>query len=52
MKAVYLNGKPYRKAYLTHQDLMAGGTLRFVMSAKPNKRAYADRDKPYSMSNE
>ena len=52
VKAVYLNGKPYRKAYLTHQDLMAGGTLRFVMSAKPNKRAYADRDKPYSMSNE
>lgn len=50
VKAVYLNDRPYHKAYLTHQDLVAGGTLRFVMSAKPNRRAYADRDKPYSMS--
>jgi predicted alpha-1,2-mannosidase len=32
---VILNGKDYPKGYITHQDLMAGGTLEFQMSDKP-----------------
>ncbi len=53
VKSVKLNGKPYDKAYLTHSDLMAGGTIEFEMSSKPNrKRCIAPETKPYSMSDE
>ena len=52
VKSVLLNGKPYTKTYITHDDLMAGGTLEFVMSSKPNKkRGLAASDKPYSLTN-
>ena len=51
VKSVLLNGKPYSKTYITHDDLMAGGTLEFVMSSKPNKkRGVAKADKPYSLT--
>ena len=51
VKSVLLNGKPYTKTYITHDDLMAGGTLEFVMSSKPNKkRGLAASDKPYSLT--
>ena len=53
IKAVKLNGKPYDKAYITHSDLLAGGTLDFEMSSKPNKRRCISPDtKPYSLSDE
>ena len=32
-----LNGKKYTKNYITHQDIMNGGTLEFVMTASPGK---------------
>ncbi|MDN5287133.1 MAG: alpha-mannosidase [Mucilaginibacter sp.] len=32
---ISLNGKPYQKEYITHQDIMRGGTLVFVMGDKP-----------------
>ncbi len=32
---VILNGKEYPKGYITHKDLIAGGTLEFQMSGKP-----------------
>ena len=52
VKSVLLNGKTYTKTYITHDDLMAGGTLEFVMSSKPNKkRGLAASDKPYSLTN-
>ena len=52
VKSVLLNGKPYTKTYITHSDLVNGGTLEFVMSAKPNKkRGLAMSDKPYSLTN-
>ena len=51
VKSVTLNGKPYTKTYITHEDLMAGGVLEFVMSDKPNKkRGVAKADKPYSLT--
>lgn len=31
-----LNGEPYAKGYLLHDDIMAGGTLQFTMGAEPN----------------
>ena len=52
VKSVLLNGEPYTKTYITHSDLVNGGTLEFVMSAKPNKkRGLATSDKPYSLTN-
>ncbi|MBS1768465.1 MAG: GH92 family glycosyl hydrolase [Acidobacteria bacterium] len=35
--SVKLNGKPYRKTFITHGDIAAGGTLEFEMSAVPVK---------------
>jgi predicted alpha-1,2-mannosidase len=37
IQSVKLNGKPYTKTYISHQDLLKGGVLEFVMGAKPNK---------------
>lgn len=31
-----LNGNPYNKCYLTHADLMKGGTLVLQMGANPS----------------
>jgi putative alpha-1,2-mannosidase len=30
---MYLNGKPLTGKTISHDDIMAGGTLKFVMSA-------------------
>lgn len=50
---VYLNGKPYDKAYITHSDIMNGGELLFEMSARPNKkRLFTEAQKPYSLTAE
>ena len=32
IKSVKLNGKRYTKPYITHDDIMQGGTLQFVMT--------------------
>ncbi|HLW73429.1 MAG TPA: GH92 family glycosyl hydrolase [Gammaproteobacteria bacterium] len=49
--AVTLNGKPLDRDYLKHEEIMAGGELRFVMQAKPNKTwAVAHRSRPYSLT--
>lgn len=46
-----LNGKPLDRAYLTHQEILAGGELRFAMQAEPNKAwATHPAQQPYSMS--
>ena len=51
VKKFMLNGKEYTKLYLTHSDLLDGGTLEFEMAPKPNKsRGLKPADKPYSMS--
>ncbi len=31
----YLNGAPYKKAFITHGDVMRGGVLEFAMTDKP-----------------
>src|SRR4029077_13713565 len=37
IQSARLNGKLYRKSFLRHQDLMAGGELVFEMGDKPNR---------------
>ncbi len=50
VKSVKINGKPYDKLYITHSDLLNGGTVEFVMSKNPNKRRGIAADaKPYSL---
>ena len=51
--SVSLDGKPLDRAWITHQELMAGGELRFAMQATPNRDwPGAGARPPYSMSNE
>lgn len=35
VKQVFLNGKPYGKRFINHADIVKGGKILFVMSAKP-----------------
>jgi predicted alpha-1,2-mannosidase len=48
---VFLNGKPLPRTYLRHDEIMAGGELRFLMQATPNRSwGKAASARPYSMS--
>jgi predicted alpha-1,2-mannosidase len=51
IQSAELNGKPYSKAYITHTDIVTGGTLKFVMGPSPNYEwGSSTTDRPYSMS--
>ena len=46
-----LDGKPLNRVFLRHGEIMAGGTLRFVMQAAPDKAwGTAPAARPYSLS--
>ena len=48
---VLLNGRPLPRSFIRHDEIVAGGELRFVMQARPNKAwATAQKDRPYSSS--
>ncbi len=36
IQSVKLNGKDYSKSYITHKDIVQGGSLEFTMGDKPN----------------
>ena len=47
------NRKPYTRNFITHSDLMKGGTIEAKMTSEPNtKRGIKAEDRPYSLSNE
>ncbi|HDS1138388.1 TPA: GH92 family glycosyl hydrolase [Stenotrophomonas maltophilia] len=49
--SVSLNGKPLQRTFLRHDEIMAGGELRFNMQAEPNKDWPGQgAQAPYSMS--
>jgi predicted alpha-1,2-mannosidase len=51
IQSATLNGKPYTKTYITHQDIMSGGSLELVMGNKPGKKWGTNiRDVPGSTS--
>ncbi len=53
VKELKINGKTYDKNYVTHDDLMAGGTMEFVMADKPSKsRGVKASARPYSLSDQ
>ena len=55
-KAIYiqsakLNGKPFNKTYLKHEDMVKGGNLTLIMGEKPNQKWGAKSDSvPFSLS--
>jgi predicted alpha-1,2-mannosidase len=53
IQSATLNGKPYRKSFLAHRDLMSGGELVFKMGPRPN-RLWGSRavDAPVSKIND
>lgn len=51
VKAVTLNGKPLQRSYITHEELMHGGELHFVMStAEDATWSHSTLQKPFSMT--
>ncbi|HAL22007.1 MAG TPA: sugar hydrolase, partial [Stenotrophomonas sp.] len=48
---VMLNGQPLQRTFLRHDEILAGGELRFTMQAEPNKDWPGQgAQAPYSMS--
>jgi putative alpha-1,2-mannosidase len=46
-----LDGKPLDRAFLRHDEIMAGGELRFIMQATPNREwGVGSGERPYAMS--
>lgn len=53
VSGISLNGKTWDKNYITHEDLLKGGTLGFTMVNQPEKtRGTTKESWPYSMSRE
>lgn len=51
IKSARLNGKPLNRSFITHDDIINGGTLTFVMSNIPNKHwGIETKNRPTSMS--
>ncbi|MFD2866662.1 GH92 family glycosyl hydrolase [Mucilaginibacter antarcticus] len=51
IQSASLNGANYTKNFITHADLLKGGTLKLDMSNKPNtQRGIGADDKPFSLT--
>lgn len=47
IQSATLNGKPFNRPWITHQEITSGGTLRFVMGPQPNTSwGSAPEDRP------
>jgi predicted alpha-1,2-mannosidase len=51
IKSIKLNGKDYKKQFISHKDILNGGKIIFEMTNKPNKKS-ALYTKPFSFSDE
>jgi predicted alpha-1,2-mannosidase len=49
IQSAKFNGKDWNRSWFSHEDLMAGGTLEFVMGPEPNKAWAADSVPPSFM---
>jgi putative alpha-1,2-mannosidase len=51
IQKIELNGMEYKKTFITHGDIMKGGSLKYVMGSKPNYTFGKNPvTRPYSMS--
>ena len=53
IQSLSINGTPSTKNFFTHDQLMQGGNIHYVMGSTPNKqRGISDSDAPYSFTKE
>lgn len=53
IQSLSINGTPSTKNFFTHDQLMQGGNIQYVMGSTPNKqRGISDSDAPYSFTKE
>lgn len=53
IQSLSVNGTPSTKNFFTHDQLMQGGNIQYVMGSTPNKqRGISDSDAPYSFTKE
>jgi predicted alpha-1,2-mannosidase len=51
IQSATLNGKPFNRSFVTHDDIQSGGELHFFMGSKANKSwASDDKARPYALS--
>ncbi|RYY06610.1 MAG: hypothetical protein EOP43_05830, partial [Sphingobacteriaceae bacterium] len=51
IKSASLNGKPFTKNFIKHEEIINGGVLKLEMADQPNKnRGIKEEDKPFSVS--
>ena len=52
IQSAMLNGQAYNRSFISHEDIMNGSTLEFVMGAQPNESWGSTKEsRPPSMSN-
>ena len=49
IQSATLNGEEFNRSFITHEEIMAGGKLHFVMGPKPCT-SWASDSRPYSLS--
>ncbi|PMC22950.1 alpha-mannosidase [Hoylesella buccalis] len=53
IQSLTINGTPSTKNFFTHEQLMQGGNIHYVLGSTPNKqRGISDSDAPYSFTKE
>ena len=53
IQSLSINGTPSTKNFFTHDQLIQGGNIQYVMGSTPNKqRGISDSDAPYSFTRE
>lgn len=53
IQSLTINGTPSTKNFFTHEQLMQGGNIYYVLGSTPNKqRGISDSDAPYSFTKE
>lgn len=53
IQSLSINGTPSTKNFFTHDQLMQGGNIHYIMGSTPNKqRGISDSDAPYSFTKE
>jgi predicted alpha-1,2-mannosidase len=51
IQKIFLNGVEYKKTYITHNDIINGGSLKYLMGPSPNYNFGKNQEtRPYSMS--
>jgi len=50
VQSLRLNGKPWPRAWIRHEDIAAGGTLEFVMGSKPSGWGGGAANLPHAMT--